>query len=133
MNNGYIARPIIRKFMKDSKHTMVEFCRITDSSVQNLNNKLSRNSIRFNEVMQIADVFGYELKFVEKGSEKNQDHIEVHKEVHNMTRNNNQEIIQDIQALALQLLNRTVEQEGFGNISTIALQILNKAAEVDGQ
>jgi hypothetical protein len=33
-------------------------------TLQNLSNKLARNSLRYNEAMEIADVMGYEIKWV---------------------------------------------------------------------
>lgn len=35
-------------------------------SVQNLSNKFSKETIRYKEILQIADVLGYEIKWVEK-------------------------------------------------------------------
>ncbi|MCM1003611.1 MAG: DUF6471 domain-containing protein [Candidatus Gastranaerophilales bacterium] len=36
------------------------------TSKQNLNNKLSNETIRYKEILEIADVLGYEIKWVDK-------------------------------------------------------------------
>ena len=52
--------------------TMQEVCdRLHDDygwsdSVSNLSNKLQRDSIRFREVVELADVLGYDIKWVPK-------------------------------------------------------------------
>lgn len=38
----------------------------TDQSVQNLNKKINNETIRYNEVLEIAEVLGYELQWIEK-------------------------------------------------------------------
>lgn len=35
-------------------------------SAQNLTNKLNRGSLRYNEVLEIADVLGYKIQWTEK-------------------------------------------------------------------
>ena len=35
-------------------------------TVQNLSNKFSKETIRYKEILEIADVLGYEIKWVEK-------------------------------------------------------------------
>ena len=37
-----------------------------NDSLQNLSNKLNRDSIRYREVEEIADVLGYEIEFKQK-------------------------------------------------------------------
>lgn len=36
------------------------------TSKQNLNNKLTNETIRYKEILEIADVLGYEIKWVDK-------------------------------------------------------------------
>lgn len=38
----------------------------TDSSVQNLSNKIRKGSLKYSEVLQIAEIIGYEIKWVKK-------------------------------------------------------------------
>ncbi len=37
-----------------------------DDSVQNFTTKLNRQTLKYDEILQIADVLGYEIKWVEK-------------------------------------------------------------------
>lgn len=36
------------------------------TSVQNLGGKINKQTLKYNEILQIADVLGYEIKWVEK-------------------------------------------------------------------
>lgn len=38
----------------------------TESSVQNLSNKIRKGSLKYSEVLQIAEIIGYEIKWVKK-------------------------------------------------------------------
>lgn len=38
----------------------------TDQTVQNLNKKINNETIRYNEVLEIAEVLGYEIEWTEK-------------------------------------------------------------------
>lgn len=38
----------------------------TDSSVQNLSNKIRKGSLKYSEVLQIAEIIGYEIKWIKK-------------------------------------------------------------------
>ena len=38
----------------------------TDQSVQNLNKKINNETIRYNEVLEIAEILGYEIQWTEK-------------------------------------------------------------------
>lgn len=38
----------------------------TEQSVQNLNKKINNETIRYNEVLEIAEVLGYRIEWVEK-------------------------------------------------------------------
>ena len=35
-------------------------------ALQNLSNKLSRGTIKYSEIKQIADILGYEIKWIKK-------------------------------------------------------------------
>ena len=71
----YNARDVLKKFLKQHNETLVHAVEIMNANhpedkttAPNLTNKLSRNTIRFSEVMEIADVLGYEIVFQEKGA-----------------------------------------------------------------
>lgn len=71
------SRTIMRQFMKAIGETLVHTCELLTErnpdhpyTVQNLNNKLTRDSIRFREVIEIADVHGYSVCFQKKGNNK---------------------------------------------------------------
>lgn len=38
----------------------------TEQSVQNLNKKINNETIRYNEVLEIAEVLGYKIEWIEK-------------------------------------------------------------------
>jgi len=38
----------------------------TDSSVQNLSNKIRKASLKHSEVLQIAEIIGYDIKWIKK-------------------------------------------------------------------
>ncbi|OOM76602.1 DUF6471 domain-containing protein [Clostridium sp. BL-8] len=38
----------------------------TDSSVQNLSNKIRKGSLKYSEVLQIAEIIGYDIKWIKK-------------------------------------------------------------------
>lgn len=38
----------------------------TNSSVQNLSNKIRKGSLKYSEVLQIAEIIGYEIKWIKK-------------------------------------------------------------------
>lgn len=69
------SRSVMRDFMKSIGETLVHTCELLTErhpdhpiTVQNLNNKLTRDSIRFREVIEIADVHGYSVCFQKKGN-----------------------------------------------------------------
>lgn len=68
--NEYNARDIIKKFLKQQNTTLVQVVNLINANhpdqqttAPNLTNKLARNTIRFSEVMEIADVLGYKISF----------------------------------------------------------------------
>lgn len=72
----YNAREIIKRFLKERNETLVHAVELMNANhpdekttSQNLTNKLMRNTIKFSEVMEIADVLGYEICFQEIGAE----------------------------------------------------------------
>ena len=38
----------------------------TESTVQNLSNKIRKGSLKYSEVLQIAEIIGYEIKWIKK-------------------------------------------------------------------
>lgn len=72
----YNAREIIKRFLKERNVTLVHAVELMNANhpdetttSQNLTNKLMRNTIKFSEVMEIADVLGCEICFQEIGAE----------------------------------------------------------------
>lgn len=68
----YNAREIIKQFLKERNETLVHAVALMNANhpdqpmtSQNLTNKLMRNTIKFSEVMEIADVLGCEICFKE--------------------------------------------------------------------
>ena len=73
--NKYNARDVLKNFLKQRNETLVHAVDLMNANhpgnqttAQNLTNKLARNTIRFSEVMEIADVLGCEIVFQEIGS-----------------------------------------------------------------
>ena len=73
--NEYNARDVLKKFLKERNETLVHAVEIMNANhpedtttAQNLTNKLARNTIKFSEVMEIADVLGCEIVFQEIGA-----------------------------------------------------------------
>lgn len=76
MMKEYNAREIIKRFLKERNETLVHAVDLMNANhpdekmtSQNLTNKLMRNTIKFSEVMELADVLGYEICFQEIGKE----------------------------------------------------------------
>ena len=72
----YKARDVLKKFLKQQNETLVHVVAIMNerhpedkANAQNLTNKLSRNTIRFSEVMEIADILGFEIGFQKIGTQ----------------------------------------------------------------
>ena len=71
MSTENTTREMIKKLLSDCNITLKEV--VTEmnnrhpedsTTPQNITNKLARQTIKFNEVMEIADIVGYEIKFV---------------------------------------------------------------------
>lgn len=70
----YNTRTVIKDLLRSQNETLVHVVAMMNSNhpedlttAQNLTNKLARNTIRFSEVMEIADVLGCEVAFPKKG------------------------------------------------------------------
>lgn len=72
------ARRLVKEFLQEQNTSVYRLARILNeaygrsASDSNLQNKLARASFKITELMDIAELFGYELKFVPK------DTIEAH-------------------------------------------------------
>lgn len=72
MNNNNQIRNEIKAQITRSGHTMTQLVELLNqkydkkTAVQYLSNKLSRGTITFREVLEIADVLGYEIVWKEK-------------------------------------------------------------------
>lgn len=66
------AKKTIKKILIDEDMTLTELTEIfnkkynKNDSVQNLSNKLSRGSLRYDEAERIAKALGYEIKWEKK-------------------------------------------------------------------
>jgi len=60
---GYIAQNNL-SIREVHKRLVEKFNR--DDSVQNFTNKVNRQTLKYDEILQIADVLGYEIKWVDK-------------------------------------------------------------------
>lgn len=62
----------IKSYIVKSGYTMTEIIEMVNKkynktdTVQNLSNKLTRGTIRYNEVLEIADICGYNIEWIEK-------------------------------------------------------------------
>ncbi|WP_313757156.1 LLM class flavin-dependent oxidoreductase [Tissierella sp.] len=65
----------IKSYIVKSGYTMTEIIEMVNKkynktdTVQNLSNKLTRGTIRYNEVLEIADICGYNIEWIEKNKE----------------------------------------------------------------
>ena len=65
-------RSLIKDFLKEQNTSIYKLARMLNEtygrsgSDSNLLNKLTRSSFKVTELMDIADLFGYEIKFVKK-------------------------------------------------------------------
>lgn len=74
-------RRLVKDFLSEQNTSVYKLAQMLNEtygrsgSVSNLLNKLSRATFKISELMDIADLFGYEIKFVKKqvieGQEKN--------------------------------------------------------------
>jgi len=66
------AKKIIKKILIEEDFTMTELVEKynnkfnTEDTIQNLSNKLSRGSLRYNEAEKIAAALGYKIEWVKK-------------------------------------------------------------------
>lgn len=66
------ARRLVKDFLQEQNTSVYRLARMLNeaygrsASDSNLLNKLSRSSFKVTELMDIAELFGYELKFVSK-------------------------------------------------------------------
>lgn len=60
---GYIAQSNCS--IKDLHRLLIEKYKRNDT-VQNFTTKLNRQTLKYNEILEIADVLGYEIKWVDK-------------------------------------------------------------------
>ena len=66
------ARVLIKEFLKENNTSIYKLADMLhktygrSASVSNILNKLARSSFKLTELMDIADLFGYEIKFVKK-------------------------------------------------------------------
>ena len=66
------ARRLVKEFLQEQNTSVYRLARMLNeaygrsASDSNLQNKLARASFKITELMDIAELFGYELKFVSK-------------------------------------------------------------------
>lgn len=66
------AKKVIKKLLIEEDLTMTELVEKynnkynTEDTIQNLSNKLSRGSLRYNEAEKIAAALGYKIEWVKK-------------------------------------------------------------------
>ena len=66
------ARRLVKDFLKEQNTSVYRLARLLNerygrsASDSNLMNKLARSSFKVTELMDIAELFGYELKFIPK-------------------------------------------------------------------
>lgn len=76
-------RSLVKDFLKEQNTSVYKLAKMLkekygrSGSVSNLLNKLARSTFKISELMDIADLFGYEIKFMKKqaieGQENNQE------------------------------------------------------------
>ena len=78
------ARRLVKELLQEENTSVYRLARMLNeaygrsASDSNLLNKLSRSSFKVTELMDIAELFGYEVKFVKKaieGHENNNKHV----------------------------------------------------------
>ena len=60
------ARGKIKSILAKENITMTDLAKKIPTSVNNLSNKLRNNTIKYEEVRQIADILGYDIQFVKR-------------------------------------------------------------------
>ena len=78
------ARRLVKEFLQENNTSILKLAKLLNekygrsASAPNIMNKLSRSSFKVTELMDIAELFGYEVKFVKKaieGHENNNKHV----------------------------------------------------------
>ncbi|MBR1619748.1 LLM class flavin-dependent oxidoreductase [bacterium] len=70
-------RRLVKGFLQEQNTSVYKLAQMLEKtygrsgSVSNLLNKLSRATFKISELMDIADLFGYEIKFVKASIEEN--------------------------------------------------------------
>lgn len=65
-------RTLVKDFLQENNTSVYKLAKMLNEtygrsgSVSNLLNKLARSTFKISELMDIADLFGYEIKFVKK-------------------------------------------------------------------
>ena len=68
------ARRLVKEFLKQNDISILKLAKLLNekygrsASAPNIMNKLARSSFKVTELMDIAELFDYELKFVQKNS-----------------------------------------------------------------
>ena len=60
------ARGEIKSILAKENITMTDLAKKIPTSVNNLSNKLRNNTIKYEEVRQIADIHRYDIQFVKR-------------------------------------------------------------------
>ena len=83
MSVEFDSREVLKSFLKERNETLVHVVEMLNAkhpekttTSQNVTNKLMRNTIRFSEIMEIADILGYEVCFRAKAAKPKQGYIE---------------------------------------------------------
>lgn len=67
-----MKKNLIKGYIAQNNHTIKQVHSLLvekynrDDSIQNFTNKVNRQTLKYDEILQIADVLGYEIKWVEK-------------------------------------------------------------------
>lgn len=54
--SGMTFTKLIEEYNKSNEHT----------TVSNINNKLSRDTIKYSEIVKLADIMGYDIKWIKR-------------------------------------------------------------------
>lgn len=63
-----LLKNILKSKLAEKGITLTELARQLNTQPQNLSNKLSRGSLSYDEVQNIADILGYSIKWIEKSN-----------------------------------------------------------------
>ncbi len=73
------ARRLVKEFLKEKNVSILQLAKLLNekygrsASAPNIMNKLARSSFKITELIDIVDLFGYELKIVPKNSIEGKD------------------------------------------------------------